>query len=1178
MAVFLESRKQAMHELRKELVGPAPCGEEIACSTERGISLASTADFYRPWKQASTGQEIIRKDTPCKRYGVGVLYPVGTGAEAVQANGKEKSAEAGNGAGSISETAVQDLGAIQERKTGGAPADDGDDFDIASANAFLPSSMAISFMADFPEGSRLIVEAPDKVELDYLRYGELEGFAETNGRYSQVDVLAEGVSRKWWLRSSVTLRGEYEAGMLLIDQDGKAEGGKMETANTGPLDIRFEVYSRRVADSATKRLLTVCLVNRTDSSKSERQPDSAKCLFQTCFRARIESPNGDGGILPYPGPPTEKMDEEEQSLTLLYRNLETYAVGHGCAADWHCDKCGRVLWVGAEPLPVHETPSTTPDILDENGDRLEVSMAELAGLVEGRTGLDSLEAVVSGYGRWIEGKQREARLLPNDLQEAADRHLSECEMCCARMRKGLDLLMRADDPGSVQIAEAFRLANRAMYLQQRHASREPRLAAFSQSEQKIGFSRPFSESNGKGMWRAFQIAFFLMNLCAVADYKDPFRENVELIWFPTGGGKTEAYLGLTAFSMFLRRLRDPEDCGVNVIMRYTLRLLTSQQFQRACGLVCAMDFMRREAPDKLGTREFSIGLWLGGSQTPNKCADARKALSALIKDVRSPNPFVLRKCPWCGAQMGPVELAAGKGRNSKKAYALGYKEQGGTIDFACPDSRCHFFDGLPIYVIDEDIYAKRPDIVIGTVDKFAGLAWNSEMRSIFGISETGERKASPPGLIIQDELHLISGPLGSIVGLNEVLIQELCTDRRTNETIRPKIICSTATARRYQKQIGDLYGRSETTLFPPPGLDVADSFFSRYAADGQGELLPGKFHVGICAPGLGSAQTAQVRTNAVLLQAPLGMPIDQRDPWWTLLIFFNSLRELGGSISLMQSDIPDYFKVLWKRYDTPAESRRYLNSFKELTSRLRDDEIPRSIEELEVPYGSDNRHPIDCCLASNIIEVGVDIDRLSIMVVVGQPKSTSQYIQVTGRVGRRWQERPGLVVVIYSPSKPRDKSHYEKFKSYHQRLYAQVEPASVTPFSLPALERVLHAVMVGYVRQLGTEQENGAPSPFPKDRVNALRNVLQARIRSLSEREQDEVVRMFDLRIEQWRERSPLHWSESGNAGENVPLICSAGYYIPADWQGLTWPTMRSMRNVDAGCQAEITKAWLTRE
>jgi hypothetical protein len=455
------------------------------------------------------------------------------------------------------------------------------------------------------------------------------------------------------------------------------------------------------------------------------------------------------------------------------------------------------------------------------------------------------------------------------------------------------------------------------------------------------------------------------------------------------------------------------------------------------------------------------------------------------------------------------------------------------------------------------------------VDKFALLAWKSEARALFGIDKDGVRYCSPPSLIIQDELHLISGPLGSMVGLYETVIEELCTDRRGQGTTSPKIVSSTATIRRYVDQIKALYARSDVALFPPPGLSADDSFFARYARDAEGKLQRGRVYVGVHAPGLGSLQTAQIRTFTALLQAPLALPVEQRDPWWTLLLFFNSLRELGTTLSLFQSDIPDYFRVLLNRTGLNFSQMRRFWHVLELTARLRNEEVPEAISKLEVKYEGGKEYAVDVCLASNIIEVGIDIDRLSLMAVVGQPKTTSQYIQVTGRVGRRWESRPGLVVTLYSASKPRDRSHFEKFRSYHERLYAQVEPTSVTPFSPPVLDRALHALMVAYVRQVGDRDCTRSPYPYPEELIEQLRQIMLPRVRAVDAMEVDNVERVFARRAAEWRDWQRNDW-QSRSGGE-IPLLRRAGSYASPEQARLSWSVAQSMRDVDAQCEAIIT-------
>src|SRR5690606_20031614 len=141
--------------------------------------------------------------------------------------------------------------------------------------------------------------------------------------------------------------------------------------------------------------------------------------------------------------------------------------------------------------------------------------------------------------------------------------------------------------------------------------------------------------------------FILMNLRSIVIPSEEDREVVDVIWFPTGGGKTEAYLGLAAFVILFRRISDPSSRGTVVLTRYTLRLLTAQQYQRAASLICALEYLRRRNPVELGDHPFTIGLWVGSGLTPNTEADAVRLLQRMLREGGRDNPFVLLSCPWC---------------------------------------------------------------------------------------------------------------------------------------------------------------------------------------------------------------------------------------------------------------------------------------------------------------------------------------------------------------------------------------------------------------------------------------------------------------------------------------------------------------------------------------------------
>lgn len=1160
MVDHIANRKKIIESLRKELVGPSPAGQELDISIlPRKFECQESS--FGPFVVKGTGEEIITRDYPTKRYGIGVLYPFGTKEE-------DRLDKAGNDTIGTSQYSSEEdsflrpdndievanriknieiaSGAINNLRTDENPID----YDLSLANTYQPSSLGISFLAEVSENSKLV-----------LRF---EG-----GRYLPIPVEINTFKTEWWIRKKIILQAEIQGSDLLNSERTITFSNKdniIVQENLDNLNVRFEVYSRKYGENSAQRLITVSFVNRTEDSLELNK--DAKCIFQSYFNAKFVSNTGKLNILPYPK--RTSIDEEEKSFDLLYRNSPTFCVGHGCAGNWDDHINFRSETVYAEVLPMYETPSTTPDIRDENGEIIKVPMATLAGLVNGEDGFSKLKFLIALYENWINKRKFEIQNLTSDLVPIAKKNLENAQICANRMKKGLEFLKEDE-----LAAKAFRLANHAILLQQIRP-KDKRPMRFDEKESRIGFDdfdvvNPLSPGENQGSWRAFQIAFLLMVIESTAKGSSIDREVVELIWFPTGGGKTEAYLGLVAFSIFYRRLRNPEDHGVDVLMRYTLRLLTTQQFIRASKLILAMEIIRRKMPSALGTKEFSIGMWVGSANTPNSRSDALKSFRDLEKgNISAENKFILDRCPWCGAEIGPVSYSKSRPRYAPKL--IGLEQQENSVIFHCPDKKCDFSKKLPIFLIDEDIYDYRPSMVIGTVDKFAMLSWRPEARSLFGINKNGLRFCSPPNLIIQDELHLIAGPLGSMVGLYETIIEELCTDRRESNNVKPKIVSSTATIRRYEEQVKSLYGRRYVTLFPPPGIDSGDSFFAKNAMIDENTLCSGRLYLGVHAPGLGSMQTAQVRTFTSLLQAPMALSEEERNPWWTLLLFFNSLRELGTTLSLLQSDIPDYQKVLINRLAVKDKNWRSFWEIKELTGRAKNDEIPKALASLEVAYPNKNPYPIDVCLASNILEVGVDIDRLSLMSVVGQPKTTSQYIQVTGRVGRSWWERPGLVVTIYSASKPRDRSHFEKFRTYHERLYSQVEPTSVTPFSPPALDRALHAVIVAYARQIGSEKLADSPYPFPEDLVNEIKSILLPRVKFIDPGEIKNFEIVFNKIAKQWKTWERLKW-EGGWNDDNDPLLRRAGEYTPVEKKLGSWETPTSMRNVDAECIVEIASS-----
>ncbi|MCK5027818.1 MAG: helicase, partial [Candidatus Pacebacteria bacterium] len=381
---------------------------------------------------------------------------------------------------------------------------------------------------------------------------------------------------------------------------------------------------------------------------------------------------------------------------------------------------------------------------------------------------------------------------------------------------------------------------------------------------------------------------------------------------------------------------------------------------------------------------------------------------------------------------------------------------------------------------------------IATVDKFAAMPWVGQVGSLFGKVTSSDptgfygpsdgKNASPlvnglrpPDLIIQDELHLISGPMGTMVGLYETAINELCSTEIDGKKVLPKIIASTATIRRADKQIKALFGRDRVDIFPPPGPDIRDSFF---AITKNSKEVNARSYIGIAAQGRSTKMlflksTVALMSAAQKLYKENGAKKNKEnpvDPYMTLLGYFNSLRELGGSRRIIEDEVKTRLSGYWNRKRISIDQDIFENrnirlhpDYMELTSRVSTNDVAATKRRLSQPYHSDES--LDVVLATNMISVGLDITRLGLMVVMGQPKTSAEYIQSTSRVGRD-PSRPGLVVTLYNIHRHRDRSIYERFCSYHQSFYREVEATSVTPFSPRALDRGLAGTVLALTRHI----------------------------------------------------------------------------------------------------------------
>jgi hypothetical protein len=800
-----------------------------------------------------------------------------------------------------------------------------------------------------------------------------------------------------------------------------------------------------------------------------------------CFQARLELSFPGGFVARDDRASYEAKDFDERLADLHYRDVYSYAVGHNTSGDWHeQDAEGRVMTVFTNTLPCQQVEKFGADIDIEGVER------EMEALAEASIDVGALRAAISAlplrYKGWTDSEAVKIAVVSGaHRKETARKCLENVAEAQRRIEGGIDLLV--SDPVS---REAFEIMNRVMARASRQ--RNATLNGKPPADQK----RP--------AWRLFQLAFILLNLEGLSKPAHPDRPIVDLLFFPTGGGKTEAYLGLAAFAIARRRLENSgrEGAGLSVVMRYTLRLLTLDQLQRAAGLVCALE-LERLTNKRLGEWPIEIGLWVGGAATPNTFGSnknkAKGTAVAWLEKFRTrggPAPAPLKACPWCGTAFE---------RESFHIHPNGTNPQ--RLDIHCYNDVCAFSGSrLPILVVDEEIYRRLPAFMIATIDKFANVPWNGASGAFFGhvdrYDQQGFYGASEPGdgtrlpaelrpidLIIQDELHLISGPLGTVAGLYETAFDLLASRIINGERRGPKIVASTATVRRAETQILNLFGRQRTAIFPSPGIDRHDSFFARTDTS-----TPSRLYAGVASPGRGP-KLVFLRTLQTLLAGAAalstGAKDDPADPYLTALCYFNALRELGGARRIVDDEVRAHLthygtnRVRYEPKGAPFADRA-LREIQELTSRYSTDQVSEARTRLG--YLAREKNAVDVALATNMISVGLDIGRLGLMVVQGQPKTAAEYIQATSRVGRE-ALKPGLVVTLLNVHKPRDRTHFEQFRAFHMSFYRAVEATSVTPFAPRALDRALAAALVAGTRHID-------PLMTPESAADALAQNQQA--------------------------------------------------------------------------------------
>jgi hypothetical protein len=1140
--------------LSEESILPPPSPESLRAKLEEMV----VNDLLGP----AGGPEEVIETRPRERYLVGMLAPHGV------------------------QTAPEEEERVEVEE--GTDTQDGQSDDsVPAAPTLLPSSIGVSFCigSDTPT---LRVTA---------RWG----------RYLREKPEEENTKDWVWRRTQVERSVRVDLG-----RDGKI-APVLLTADQPEVVVRGVV--RRLGDD---RVVTLFLVNGQEEPKTKAIQDEA-WLFQP--ELVVEATDGSAIFHRRPSGNTNADSLEEAALAMRYRGRVELATGHGVAAHVVVDPADprRGVRIATSVMPTYEVAMEAPPTDEEEPllAGLVLDMKELAEApVESLSGL--LTPLPKAYADWIKRQERrvddpDARLA--GFEDVATAAVARCERALKRIEEGISLLENDE-----QAAAAFQFANRAMWHQRIHTL----YAEGRRRGEEITLEQVDVPANRT--WRTFQLAFLLLNLESTTrldhpDRCDPSRAVADLLFFPTGGGKTEAYLGLAAYVMGLRRLQGEVagrsgEHGVAVLMRYTLRLLTLQQFQRATALICACEMIRRDAEAAgeavWGTEPFRIGLWVGMRSTPNRTEDAATALQrergggfgrgSIAVGVGS--PVQLKHCPWCGTAIEP-------GRDMVVEPAA--SSVGRTFTW-CGDNRgqCPFSkrisptEGIPVVTVDEEIYRRLPTLLIATVDKFAQMPWNGRVQMLFGqvdrecprhgfvspeVEDSNHQARGtlpktklqrhaplrPPDLIIQDELHLISGPLGSLTGLYETAVDRLCTWEVDGQRVRPKVVASTATIRRAEEQVHALFLRC-LEVFPPQGLDAGDNFFSREQRLAD---KPGRLYLGICAPGR-RLKVALIRAYVALLCAAQRLYNDygrHADPWMTAVGYFNSIRELGGMRRLVDDDV----RSRAGRGDIANRglAPRTSHQVQELTSRLPSTEIPTTLDRLETAFDPEEEErrrealragertgpwPIDVLLATNMISVGVDVKRLGLMVVTGQPKTTGEYIQATSRVGRSF---PGLVCTLYNWARPRDLSHYETFEHYHATFYQHVEALSVTPFASRALDRGLSALLVSLVRLMdGRFNANPAAEAIDRDDplVQAAIEGIVERVALVEERAEvaDEVRRLLERRLDEWlaevaRVRGAGHLGyRERKDGQTVGLLKRAG--------GDPWSTftcLNSLRDVE---------------
>ena len=890
------------------------------------------------------------------------------------------------------------------------------------------------------------------------------------------------------------------------------------------LRLHWKIMNRNDHSGHNRKYIQVLLENTKDKKQKQSSEDY---IHQA--ELKISSPR----IISYSEPHRSSIADNEYDVNeILYSDIKTYAKGVNCGAKWNITNDIKEVMTTYTPsqLAAAFNPESDDSAIQNACDVFDLTIwSDLSK----EDMLARFNSLANCYAIWHQQQTKSANGV-----DALKNILSEQNDFLERLNENITYLNDNDDAYN-----CFKIANTAMYIQM-VISRDPyfkknrNLAEFNGND-KFGNDlwNRFMNGTARPKYRPFQLAFLLMNVKSTFENNDKYRnDNVDLIWFPTGGGKTEAYLALTALTIAHRRMSAPDDNGISVIMRYTLRLLTAQQFERASFLICALEFLRQYTLQNndyntynLGKNPITIGMWIGQSSSPNEYRELnetnlnrytnfRNFLNGNNQNSSSKNPFPISYCPWCGCKM----VAPGDNNSHRHGYDRLYDENANR-HVHCINDNCCFKGNLPIMFIDEEIYQNPPTILFATVDKFAQLK-DEQTGELFGCRINGRRK---PDLIIQDELHLISGPLGSLVGLYETMVEEVCTERNDNGDIirKPKIIASTATTRNTQNLIKQLYTR-KVRAFPVSGVKYSDNFFSKVLEESECKRM----YMGLAPTGHSASEleiraiAAQIVAKEKLIATELkSAKIDLQDrkavadfiidnnslkadfdDYWTLVLYYNNLKSLGRTHSRIGQEIKANAEAM-REYLEAYPSLDFIGDkfnlrTEEFTSRQESSRIKELLVEAEartlIESDKDNRvrvrSKMDIVQATNMISVGIDISRWNTMMIVGQPLTTAEYIQSSSRVARATD---GLAINLYNPLQIRELSLYENYVPYHSAFYKHVEPLMVTTFTEQTIDKLLVNIFLCYMVTIKGYKLNGDIQDYD---INDLKSLLTTRSKDTS--------------------------------------------------------------------------------